>query len=97
VEDNCFVGAGSVITEGTILEEGSVISSGVCISASTPIINRETGETFYGRVPSYSVVVSGTKPAKEGHHGLSLNCAVIVKQVTPETRSKTTINELLRE
>lgn len=96
IEDHCFIGAGSTVTEGTIVEEGAIISSGVHITASTPIIHRETGETLYGRIPAYSVVVGGTKPAQDGHHGLSLTCAVIVKTVTPQTRSKTDINELLR-
>lgn len=96
IEDNCFIGAGSMITEGVIVEEGTVIGSGVIISASTPIINRETGKAIYGRVPANSVVVPGTKPAKDGHHGISLNCAVIIKNVSPETRAKTDINELLR-
>ena len=96
IEDNCFIGATTSVTEGAIIEEGSVLSMGVMISASTPIINRETGEVLYGRVPPYSVVIPGTKPSKFGEHGLSLNCAVIIKQVTSETRSKTSINELLR-
>ncbi len=96
IEDNCFIGAGAIITEGTLVEKGAVISMGVTISASTPIMNRETGKITYGRVPAYSVVVPGTKPSKFGQHGVALNCAVIVKQVTSETRSKTSINELLR-
>lgn len=96
IEDDCFIGAGSMVTEGVIIEEGAVISSGVTITASTPIVDRETGKAIFGRVPAYSVVVSGTKPAKMGHHSICLSCAVIIKQVTPETRAKTEINELLR-
>ncbi|MEJ5125773.1 2,3,4,5-tetrahydropyridine-2,6-dicarboxylate N-succinyltransferase [Comamonas sp. MYb21] len=95
IEDNCFIGARSEIVEGVIVEENSVISMGVYISQSTKIYNRMTGEVTYGRVPSGSVVVSGSMPAKDGSH--SLYCAVIVKQVTPETRAKTSINDLLRD
>ncbi|MDR2329879.1 MAG: 2,3,4,5-tetrahydropyridine-2,6-dicarboxylate N-succinyltransferase, partial [Comamonas sp.] len=95
IEDNCFIGARSEIVEGVIVEENSVISMGVYISQSTKIYNRMTGEVSYGRVPSGSVVVSGSMPAKDGSH--SLYCAVIVKQVTPETRAKTSINDLLRD
>ena len=94
IEDNCFIGARSEIVEGVIVEENSVISMGVYISQSTKIYNRMTGEVSYGRVPSGSVVVSGNLPAADGSH--SLYCAVIVKQVTAETRAKTSINELLR-
>ena len=94
IEDNCFVGARSEVVEGVIVEENSVISMGVFISQSTKIYNRMTGEISYGRVPSGSVVVSGNLPAADGSH--SLYCAVIVKQVTAETRAKTSINELLR-
>ena len=94
IEDNCFIGARSEVVEGVIVEENSVISMGVYISQSTKIYNRMTGETSYGRIPSGSVVVSGNLPAADGSH--SLYCAVIVKQVTAETRAKTSINELLR-
>ena len=94
IEDNCFIGARSEVVEGVIVEENSVISMGVDISQSTKIYNRMTGEVSYGRVPSGSVVVSGNLPAADGSH--SLYCAVIVKQVTAETRAKTSINELLR-
>jgi 2,3,4,5-tetrahydropyridine-2-carboxylate N-succinyltransferase len=94
IEDNCFIGARSEVVEGVIVEENSVISMGVYISQSTKIYNRMTGEVSYGRIPSGSVVVSGNLPAADGSH--SLYCAVIVKQVTAETRAKTSINELLR-
>jgi 2,3,4,5-tetrahydropyridine-2-carboxylate N-succinyltransferase len=94
IEDNCFIGARSEVVEGVIVEENSVISMGVYISQSTKIYNRMTGEVSYGRIPSGSVVVSGSLPAADGSH--SLYCAVIVKQVTAETRAKTSINELLR-
>jgi 2,3,4,5-tetrahydropyridine-2-carboxylate N-succinyltransferase len=94
IEDNCFVGARSEVVEGVIVEENSVISMGVYISQSTKIYNRMTGEVSYGRIPSGSVVVSGSLPAVDGSH--SLYCAVIVKRVTAETRAKTSINELLR-
>ena len=94
IEDNCFIGARSEIVEGVVVEEGSVISMGVYIGQSTKIYDRETGEVHYGRVPAGSVVVSGSLPAKDGSH--SLYCAVIVKKVDEKTRSKTSINELLR-
>ncbi len=94
IEDNCFIGARSEVVEGVIVEENSVISMGVYISQSTKIYNRMTGEVSYGRVPSGSVVVSGSMPAVDGSH--SLYCAVIVKRVTADTRAKTSINELLR-
>ena len=94
IEDNCFIGARSEIVEGVIVEENSVVSMGVYISQSTKIYNRMTGEISYGRIPAGSVVVSGSLPAADGSH--SLYCAVIVKQVTAETRAKTSINELLR-
>ncbi|WOB10498.1 2,3,4,5-tetrahydropyridine-2,6-dicarboxylate N-succinyltransferase [Piscinibacter gummiphilus] len=94
IEDNCFIGARSEVVEGVIVEENSVISMGVYISQSTKIYNRMTGEISYGRIPSGSVVVSGSLPAVDGSH--SLYCAVIVKRVTAETRAKTSINELLR-
>jgi 2,3,4,5-tetrahydropyridine-2-carboxylate N-succinyltransferase len=94
IEDNCFIGARSEIVEGVIVGEGSVISMGVYIGQSTKIYDRETGEVMYGRVPPGSVVVSGNLPSKDGSH--SLYCAVIVKKVDAQTRSKTSINELLR-
>lgn len=95
IEDNCFIGARSEVAEGVIVEEGSVLSMGVYLGASTKILNRETGEITYGRVPAYSVVVSGTLPGKTPD-APSLYCAVIVKRVDEKTRSKTSINELLR-
>lgn len=99
IEDNCFIGARSEVAEGVIVEEGAVLSMGVYIGASTKIIDRETGEIFMGRVPAYSVVVPGTLPGKplpDGTPGPNLYCAVIVKRVDEQTRSKTSINELLR-
>jgi len=100
IEDNCFIGARSEVAEGVIVREGSVLSMGVYLGASTKIIDRATGETFIGEVPPYSVVVSGTMPGKalpNGAPGPSLYCAVIVKRVDERTRSKTSINELLRD
>ena len=100
IEDNCFIGARSEIVEGVIVREGSVISMGVFIGKSTKIIDRSTGEVFYGEVPPYSVVVSGSLPGKplpDGSPGPSLYCAVIVKRVDAQTRSKTSINDLLRD
>ena len=100
IEDNCFVGARSEVAEGVVLREGSVLSMGVFIGASTKIVDRETGETFMGEVPAYSVVVPGSlpgKPMKNGAAGPSLYCAVIVKIVDAQTRAKTSINELLRD
>jgi 2,3,4,5-tetrahydropyridine-2-carboxylate N-succinyltransferase len=100
IEDNCFVGARSEVAEGVVVEEGSVLSMGVFLGASTKIVNRETGEVLMGRVPAYSVVVPGTLPGKplpNGQPGPSLYCAVIVKRVDERTRSKTSINELLRD
>ena len=100
IEDNCFIGARSEVAEGVIVEEGSVLSMGVYLGASTKIIDRETGEVFLGRVPAYSVVVAGTQPGKKmknGQPGPNLYCAVIVKRVDEKTRSKTSINELLRD
>lgn len=94
IEDNCFIGARSEIAEGVIVEKGSVISMGVFIGASTKIIDRETGDIYMGRVPPYSVVVPGSLPSK---NGINLSCAVIVKRVDEKTRSKTGINELLRD
>jgi len=95
IEDNCFIGARSEVAEGVIVEEGAVLSMGVYLGASTKIVDRATGELFTGRVPSYSVVVPGTLPGKDG--GPGLYCAVIVKRVDAQTRSKTGINELLRD
>jgi len=95
IEDNCFIGARSEVAEGVVVEEGAVISMGVFLGASTKIVDRATGEVMYGRVPAYSVVVPGTLPGKNG--GPSLACAVIVKRVDAQTRSKTGINELLRD
>ena len=97
IEDNCFVGARSEIAEGVLVEEGAVISMGVYIGASTKIVDRETGEISYGKVPSYSVVVPGSLPNKKNSEGPSLYCAVIVKKVDSKTRSKTSINDLLRD
>jgi 2,3,4,5-tetrahydropyridine-2-carboxylate N-succinyltransferase len=100
VEDNCFIGARSEVVEGVVVGEGSVISMGVFIGASTKIIDRATGEVHYGKVPPYSVVVSGALPAKplpSGEPGPSLYCAVIVKRVDEKTRSKTAITDLLRD
>ncbi|WP_119154212.1 2,3,4,5-tetrahydropyridine-2,6-dicarboxylate N-succinyltransferase [Caldimonas tepidiphila] len=94
IEDNCFIGARSEIVEGVIVEENSVISMGVYIGQSTKIYDRATGEVSYGRVPAGSVVVSGNLPSSDGKY--SLYCAVIVKRVDAQTRSKTSINELLR-
>ena len=99
IEDNCFIGARSEVAEGVIVREGSVLSMGVYIGASTKIVNRETGEIIFGEVPPYSVVVPGSLPGKKnqkGEDGPGLYCAVIVKQVDEKTRSKTSINELLR-
>ena len=94
IEDDCFIGARSEIVEGVIVEKGSVISMGVYIGQSTKILDRETGEVFYGRVPAGSVVVSGNMPSKCGTH--SLYCAVIVKKVDAKTLGKTGLNDLLR-
>ncbi len=96
IEDNCFIGARSEIAEGVIVETGSVISMGVYIGSSTKIVDRATGEIFYGKVPAYSVVVPGNLPGKTPDSP-SLYCAVIVKRVDEKTRSKTGINELLRD
>lgn len=100
IEDNCFIGARSEVVEGCIVREGSVLGMGVFIGKSTKIVDRATGEVFYGEVPPYSVVVAGTMPGKplpNGEPGPSLYCAVIVKRVDEKTRSKTSINELLRD
>src|ERR1043165_7977353 len=95
IEDNCFVGARSEVAEGVVVRTGSVLSMGVFIGASTKIVDRESGKVLQGEVPAYSVVVPGTLPGKNG--GPSLYCAVIVKRVDEQTRSKTSINELLRD
>ena len=95
IEDDCFIGARSEVAEGVIIEQGAVLSMGVFLGASTKIVERATSEILYGRVPAYSVVVPGTLPASDG--GPSLACAVIVKRVDERTRSKTSINELLRD
>jgi 2,3,4,5-tetrahydropyridine-2-carboxylate N-succinyltransferase len=100
IEDNCFIGARSEVVEGVIVREGSVLGMGVYIGLSTKIVDRETGKIFQGEVPPYSVVVSGTMPSKplpSGAPGPNLYCAVIVKRVDERTRSKTSINELLRD
>ncbi|TCI00458.1 2,3,4,5-tetrahydropyridine-2,6-dicarboxylate N-succinyltransferase [Roseococcus sp. SYP-B2431] len=100
IEDDCFIGARSEVVEGVIVEQGSVLSMGVFLSATTKIIDRNTGEIFVGRVPSYSVVVPGNLPGKplpDGTPGPSLYCAVIVKRVDAQTRAKTSINDLLRD
>ena len=94
IEDNCFIGARSEVVEGCIIREGSVLGMGVFIGKSTKIVDRETGEVMYGEVPAGSVVVAGSMPSKGG---INLYCAVIVKKVDAQTRSKTSINELLRD
>ena len=100
IEDNCFIGARAEVAEGVQVGEGSVLSMGVYLGASTTIIDRATGEKFFGKVPPYSVVVSGSMPGRplpNGEPGPHLYCAVIVKRVDEKTRSKTSINELLRD
>jgi 2,3,4,5-tetrahydropyridine-2-carboxylate N-succinyltransferase len=100
IEDNCFIGARSEVVEGCIVREGSVLGMGVFIGKSTKIVDRETGSITYGEVPPYSVVVAGTLPGRpmgNGQPGPGLYCAVIVKKVDEKTRSKTSINELLRD
>ncbi|WP_336981000.1 2,3,4,5-tetrahydropyridine-2,6-dicarboxylate N-succinyltransferase [Altererythrobacter fulvus] len=100
IEDNCFIGARSEVVEGVTIGEGAVLSMGVYIGASTKIVDRATGEVHYGKVPPYSVVVPGSMPGKplpDGTPGPSLYCAVIVKTVDAQTRSKTGINDLLRD
>ena len=97
IEDNCFIGARSEVAEGVIVREGSVLSMGVYLSSSTPIVNRETGEVIRGEVPPYSVIIPGTFSPNNDTSKPSLYCAVIVKIVDEKTRSKTSINELLRD
>jgi len=97
IEDNVFLGAMSEVVEGIIVGEGSVLSMGIYIGQSTKIVNRATGKITYGKVPPYSVVVPGTLPDKKNPNGPSLSCAVIIKQVDEKTRSKTSINDLLRD
>ncbi|HXX25940.1 MAG TPA: 2,3,4,5-tetrahydropyridine-2,6-dicarboxylate N-succinyltransferase [Pseudolabrys sp.] len=100
IEDNCFIGARSEVVEGVVMREGAVLGMGVYIGLSTKIVDRQTGEIYQGEVPPYSVVVSGTMPGKKlpnGEPGPNLYCAVIVKRVDERTRSKTSINELLRD
>ena len=100
IEDDCFIGARSEVVEGVVVEQGAVLSMGVFIGASTKIVDRVTGEVHMGRVPAYSVVVPGTllgRPLADGTPGPSLSCAVIIKQVDEKTRSKTSVNDLLRD
>ncbi|MBF0304870.1 MAG: 2,3,4,5-tetrahydropyridine-2,6-dicarboxylate N-succinyltransferase [Alphaproteobacteria bacterium] len=100
IEDDCFIGARAEVAEGVIVEQGSVLGMGVFISGSTKVVDRATGEIYYGRVPPWSVVVSGSMPGKpfpDGSPGPSLYCAVIVKRVDEKTRAKVSINELLRD
>ena len=97
IEDNVFLGAMSEVVEGIIVGEGSVLSMGMYIGQSTKIVDRKTGEITYGKIPPYSVVVPGSLPDKKNSSAPSLNCAVIIKQVDEKTRSKTSINDLLRE
>ena len=100
IEDNCFIGARSEVAEGVVVETGAVLSMGVFVGASTKVIDRNSGEIHIGRVPAYSVVVPGSLPGKrmsDGSQGPSLYCAVIVKKVDAQTRSKTSVNELLRD
>lgn len=100
IEDDCFIGARSEVVEGVVVEQGAVLSMGVFIGASTKIIDRTTGEIHIGRVPAYSVVVPGSLPGKamaDGSPGPNLGCAVIIKRVDERTRSKTSVNELLRD
>jgi len=100
IEDDCFIGARSEVAEGVVVERGAVLAMGVFIGGSTKIVDRATGEVYYGRVPAYSVVVPGTLSGKklaDGSPGPSLACAVIVKRVDERTRAKTSINELLRD
>jgi 2,3,4,5-tetrahydropyridine-2-carboxylate N-succinyltransferase len=96
IEDGCFIGARSEVVEGVVVREGAVIGMGVFIGQSTPIVDRETGAVGRGEVPAGAVVVAGSMPTSGASNGLHLNCAVIVKRVDARTRSKTSINELLR-
>ncbi len=97
IEDNCFIGARSEVAEGVIVREGSVLSMGTFITSTTRIVDRKTGEVFMGEVPPYSVIMPGSMPSPFGEGLPSINCAVIVKTVDERTRSKTSINELLRD
>ena len=100
IEDNCFIGARSEVAEGVIIEEGSVLSMGVYIGASTKVVDRSTGEIYMGKVPSYSVVVPGSMAGSKNNetsNSPNLYCAVIVKRVDAKTRSKTSVNDLLRD
>ena len=97
IEDNVFLGAMSEVVEGVIVSEGSVLSMGCYIGQSTKIVNRSTGEIIYGKVPPYSVVVPGTLPDKKNPRSPSLYCVVIIKQVDEKTRSKTSLNDILRD
>lgn len=97
IEDNCFIGARSEVAEGVIVGEGSVVSMGVYLGASTKIYDRKTKSIFYGKIPPYSVVVAGSMPSDNDKDGPNLYCAVIVKTVDEKTRSKTSVNDLLRE
>ena len=97
IEDNCFIGARSEVAEGVIVREGSVLSMGVYLTSTTPIVDRRTGETFTGEVPAYSVIMSGSRPNPHDPTLPSTYCAVIMKTVDERTRSKTSINELLRD
>ena len=97
IEDNVFLGAMSEVVEGVIIGQGSVLSMGLYIGQSTKIVDRKSGEIIYGKIPPYSVVVPGSLPDKNNPKGPSLNCAVIIKKVDEKTRSKTSINELLRD
>jgi 2,3,4,5-tetrahydropyridine-2-carboxylate N-succinyltransferase len=100
IEDDCFIGARSEVAEGVIVRKGAVLAMGVFLGASTQIIDRDSGKVYIGEVPEYAVVVPGSRPArplKDGSSGPALSCAVIVKTVDEQTRSKTSINELLRD
>jgi 2,3,4,5-tetrahydropyridine-2-carboxylate N-succinyltransferase len=97
IEDNCFIGARSEVAEGVIIGEGSVVSMGVYLGASTKIYDRKTKSISYGKIPPYSVVVAGSMPSDNDKDGPNLYCAVIVKTVDEKTRSKTSVNDLLRE
>jgi 2,3,4,5-tetrahydropyridine-2-carboxylate N-succinyltransferase len=97
IGDNCFIGARSEVVEGVIIEDNCILSMGVYIGQSTPIVNRSTGMVTYGRIPTGSVVISGSMPMGIDSHGLHKYCAIIIKQVDAETRSKTSLNDLLRD